>query len=289
MLLMIGSLSLATALGLVVFLLSGREPVVARESAPESAVGTHPSTSPLSQRAAAIARRLTAANYPERLQARLDTAGNPAAWPVTRVMTLKGVGLVGGLVVGGIEGLKFGGLLVVLVPVGAAAFCFFLPDIWIRNLGDRRKAEIRLGLPDVVDLLTVCVEAGLGFDAALARVAANLDGPAPAEFSRVMQEMQIGKSRIQALRDAAERTDVAEFRAFISSVVQSTELGISMGDVLRAQAGQMRIRRRQLAEEKAQKLPVKVLPPLMLCILPSLFIVVLGPAALNIVRAFSHT
>jgi tight adherence protein C len=131
-------------------------------------------------------------------------------------------------------------------------------------------------------MLTVCVEAGLGFDSALARVARQLDGPIAAECARVLQEMQIGKSRSEALRAMADRSAVPELRTFVSALVQSAELGISVGNVLREQAKEMRLKRRQWAEERAQKLPVKIIFPLIVCLLPALFVVVLGPAAINI-------
>jgi tight adherence protein C len=137
-------------------------------------------------------------------------------------------------------------------------------------------------------MLTVCVEAGLGFDGALGRVATNLEGPMSAECARVMQEMQFGKSRSDALRALADRTDVPELKSFVSAMIQAGELGISVGNVLREQAAEMRIRRRQRAEEKAQKLPVKILLPLITCLLPAMFVVVLGPAAIKIVHTFNH-
>jgi tight adherence protein C len=136
-------------------------------------------------------------------------------------------------------------------------------------------------------MLTVCVEAGLGFDAALARVARNLEGPMAEECARVLQEMQFGLSRTEALRALANRTDVPEIKIFVSALIQASELGISVGVVLREQAKEMRVRRRQRAEEKAQKLPVKILLPLITCLLPAMFVVVLGPAAIKIVHTFA--
>jgi tight adherence protein C len=293
MLLIIGCVAIAGAIGMIVMLL-GPKAAALPASLPSrrATVQTEPTPSlvqSLSARSAGLTAKMTRDGYRSRLQARLDIAGNPRNWPAERVLALKGVGLVACLLVGLLYGAKAGGMWTLLGPVGGAAAGFFLPDVLIRNLGERRQNEMRNGLPDVIDMLTVCVEAGLGFDAALARVVTNLDGPAAAEFARVMQEMQLGKSRVDALRDAGARAQVTEFRTFVSSMVQSTELGISMGDVLRAQAGQMRIKRRQRAEEKAQKLPVKILPPLILCILPAMFVVVLGPAIMSIVGFFSHT
>jgi tight adherence protein C len=134
-------------------------------------------------------------------------------------------------------------------------------------------------------MLTICVEAGLGFDAALGQVAANTSGPLAAEFTRVLQEMQIGKSRSQALRSMAERTTVTELRTFVSALVQAGELGLAVAQVLREQSKEMRQRRRQRAEEKAQQLPVKILFPLITCLFPALMIVVVGPGAINVVHS----
>src|SRR5262249_62428307 len=140
------------------------------------------------------------------------------------------------------------------------------------NAGQKRQERIRAALPDALDMLTVCVEAGLGFDAALAQVARNTRGPLAAEFARALQEMQIGAPRSQALRAMVTRTNVAELRAFVSALLQATELGIAVTQVLREQSSEMRLRRRQRAEAKAQKGPVEVLVPLTFCLLPAPFV-----------------
>jgi len=178
-------------------------------------------------------------------------------------------------------GLRSVGLLIVAAALAGAAG-FFLPDVLLYNAGVKRQEKLQRALPDALDMLTVCVEAGLGFDAALAQVARNTTGPLAAEFSRVLQEMQIGKSRSQALRSLTDRTTVPELRSFVSALVQAGELGITIADVLREQAREMRLRRRQRAEEKAQKVPVKILFPLLLCIFPALFIIIIGPAGIEI-------
>lgn len=293
--LLLGGAAIGVAIALVVYLVAAPVPADKPSASTLTTPAPPPTKSslgaqeipPLYERFASVARRLTPADYTRRLQRRLDIAGNPAGWLPERVLAFKGIGLTAGILVGLYMGLQYGPLSAVLVPIAGAAAGFYLPDIWIRNLGERRQVEMRTDLPDAIDMLTVCVEAGLGFDAALGRVAQTMDGPAAFEFARVIQEMQFGSSRIDALRAAADRTDIPELRTFISSIVQSTELGISIGDVLRAQSGQMRVVRRQRAEEQAQKLPVKILLPLIFCILPALFIVVLGPAILNIMDLFS--
>jgi tight adherence protein C len=242
---------------------------------------------PLLERFRSIAARLSPRDYGKGLQRRLDLAGNPPAWPASRVLAFKGVGLVAGALLGGLVGLHHGVLLALLALFGGA-IGYFLPDILIRNAGEKRQARLRKGLPDALDMLTVCVEAGLGFDSALARVARQLDGPIAAECARVLQEMQIGKSRSEALRAMADRSAVPELRTFVSALVQSAELGISVGNVLREQAKEMRLKRRQWAEERAQKLPVKIIFPLIMCLLPAMFVVVLGPVAINIFHTLGN-
>jgi tight adherence protein C len=232
-----------------------------------------------------LAVRLSPAGIATTLQRRLDLAGNPSRWTPDRILAAKGLGLfiLGGL--GGLYGLRTIGLLIAGAAVAATAG-FFLPDILLYNAGVKRQEKIQKALPDALDLLTVCVEAGLGFDAALAQVARNTTTPLAAEFSRVLQEMQIGKSRSQALRAMTDRTTVPELRSFVSALVQAGELGITIADVLREQAKEMRLRRRQRAEEKAQKVPVKILFPLVFCLFPSLFIVIIGPGGISIAHMF---
>ncbi|HET6741639.1 MAG TPA: type II secretion system F family protein [Kribbella sp.] len=232
-----------------------------------------------------LAIRLSPSGITATLQRRLDLAGNPAGWTPDRVLATKGLGLflLGGL--GGLYGLRTIGLLVVGTAV-AATVGFFLPDVVLYNAGLKRQEKIQKALPDALDMLTVCVEAGLGFDAALAQVARNTRGALAAELARVLQEMQIGKSRAQALRALTGRTTVPELRSFVSALVQAGELGITIADVLREQAKEMRVRRRQRAEEKAQKVPVKILFPLVFCLFPSMFVVIIGPGVISIVHVF---
>jgi tight adherence protein C len=228
-----------------------------------------------------LAVRLSPAGITGTLQRRLDRAGNPARWTPDRILAVKGLGLLvlGGL--GALYGLRGLALSFLCAGVGAGAG-FFLPDVLLHNAGMKRQARIQALLPDALDMLTVCVEAGLGFDAALSQVARNTSGPLAAEFARALQEMQIGTSRRHALRALVDRTTVPELRAFVSALVQAGELGITVATVLREQAIQMRLRRRQRAEEKAQKVPVKILFPLIFCLFPALFVVIIGPGAIEI-------
>jgi tight adherence protein C len=241
----------------------------------------------LLRRMGELAAKLTPSDYAKRVQHRLDLAGNPRAWSPERLMAFKGLGLVAGLVVGFLVGVKHGFVPVVLITGSLGALGLFLPDILVKNIGEKRQNLLQKGLPDAMDMLTVCVEAGLGFDSALARVARNTTGAVAAECARVLQEMQFGMSRAEALRALGSRTNVPELRAFVSAMIQSGELGISIGDVLREQSKEMRIKRRQRAEEKAQKLQVKLLAPLIFCLLPAMFIVILGPAVMNIMSFFA--
>ncbi len=291
--LIIGLSALALAIGLAVYLVGApalvRKDAVVVPGSPSIFPGDRndpKQSSALFRRMATVGARLAPADYEHRGQRRLDMAGNPHGWTPDRLLAFKGVGLVAGVLFGVMIGSKHGAAGVVLIPVVLAAFGLFLPDIFVNNLGQKRQNELQKGLPDALDMLTVCVESGLGFDSSMSRVALNLDGPVAEEFARVLQEMQFGVSRVAALRSLLARTDVSELRVFASAIIQSTELGISMGDVLREQAKEMRIKRRQRAEEKAQKLQVKLLAPLILCLLPAMFIVILGPAVMQLAGFF---
>ncbi len=232
----------------------------------------------------ALALRLSPGGMAGSLQRRLDLAGNPARWSPDRVLAVKGLGLLVLAAIGGLYGLHSPFLFVLCAGAGGS-IGFFLPDLLLYNAGVKRQALIQAALPDALDMLTICVEAGLGFDAALAQVGRNTTGPLAAEFTRALQEMQIGKTRSEALRAMLERTTVAELRAFVSALVQAGELGIAIAQVLREQAREMRLRRRQRAEEKAQKVSVKVTFPLIACLFPAIFVVVIGPGAIMIAHS----
>ncbi|WP_460932666.1 type II secretion system F family protein [Phycicoccus ginsengisoli] len=232
-----------------------------------------------------IAYRLSPEGTSDKMTRRLDLAGNPQGWTAERIMGGKGIGVF----VGALLGLLFGGFSLrgVLFAAIGAVLLFFVPDLLLYNLGLKRQDELRRGLADALDMLTVCVEAGQGFDAALLQVARSVDGPIAGEFARVLSEVQIGKSRGEAFSSLANRTTVPEAKNFVSALVQADRLGLPIGNVLREQSNQMRLVRRQLAEEKAQKVPVKILFPMLLCIFPALFIVIIGPGAIRIVDTFS--
>lgn len=229
-----------------------------------------------------LAVRLSPQGIGDKLQRRLDLAGNPRAWTPDRILAAKGLGLFAFAGLGALYGMSFSASWLIVGAAVGTTFGFFLPDLLLFNAGQKRQEKIRKALPDALDMLTVCAEAGLGFDASLAQVARNTTGPLAMEFARALQEMQIGKSRTEALHALSRRSSVPELRSFVSALVQASELGIALAAVLREQARELRVRRRQRAEERAQKVPVKILFPLIFCIFPAMFVVVLGPAVITI-------
>ena len=243
---------------------------------------------PLQARAVRLGRRISGADTAERIRRKLDLAGNPAGWTVDRVLSGKVIGAVAGLVGGLVFQLMLSGPPVrVIIVVGAVVAGFFAPNLYLYQKAHERADRLQRDLPDAIDLLTISVESGLGFDAALQQVARNTEGPLAEELSRVMREMQIGQGRGDALRAMGERTNVGDLRTFVGAMVQADSFGIPVAQVLRVQSAEMRVKRRQRAEEKAQQVPVKITIPLIFCILPTLFIAVMGPAVLSIMDSFS--
>jgi tight adherence protein C len=243
---------------------------------------------PLQARAVRLGRRISGADTAERIRRKLDLAGNPAGWTVDRVLSGKVIGAVAGLVGGLVFQLMLSGPPVrVIIVVGAVVAGFFAPNLYLYQKAHERADRLQRDLPDAIDLLTISVESGLGFDAALQQVARNTEGPLAEELSRVMREMQIGQGRGDALRAMGERTNVGDLRTFVGAMVQADSFGIPVAQVLRVQSAEMRVKRRQRAEEKAQQVPVKITIPLIFCILPTLFIAVMGPAVLSIMDSFN--
>ena len=171
-----------------------------------------------------------------------------------------------------------------LFGLPAAILGFYLPDLLLQGRIDHRQKEVRKAMPDGLDLLTICVEAGLGFDAAMSKLYEKWDNELGRAFGRVVREIQLGKLRREAFRDMADRLGVTEMSSFVAAVIQSEQLGVSMAQVLRIQADQMRIRRRQIAEEAAHKAPIKMLLPMALFIFPALCIVLMAPAILILIQ-----
>ncbi len=178
-----------------------------------------------------------------------------------------------------------GGMLKLALAALGAVLGFFAPTVTLDRKVEARQQAVQRSLPDILDLLVISVEAGLGFEQAVDKVIVNMPGPLSDEFARVLGETRAGSARSDALRGMQERVDTPEVRSFVLAMIQADTFGVSIGRVLRAQADEMRVKRRQLAQEKAQKAPVKMLIPMVFCIFPSLFVVILGPAALNIAES----
>ncbi|MBB1509466.1 type II secretion system F family protein [Tessaracoccus sp. MC1756] len=214
-------------------------------------------------------------------------AGRPAAWPLERVISLKMMSTLimialALLIVRNNPSLGSIGLGAFLI-----AFVFFLPELLLWNTGIKRRETAQLELPDVLDQMSIAVEAGLGFDAALVRVARNGRGVLATELIRTLQDIQLGQQRRVAYQALADRLAVPELRRFIRSVIQAEEHGIALSEVLHTQAKEQRVARRQRAEHKAMEIPVKVVFPLVLFLMPALMIVIMTPAAISIIEAFS--
>ena len=244
---------------------------------------------PFQDRVLGIGKRVTGADASSRYRQKLDAAGNPAGWTVDRVIAAKVLGTALGLLFAGLVIALIGPspktIIICLVLFGAAGY--FAPNFYLYQTTYDRASRMSRELPDAIDLMTISVESGLGFDAALQQVANNTEGPLADELSRVLREMQIGSSRSDALRNLGERTSVPEVQTFVSAMVQADAFGIPVAQVLRVQSSEIRVKRRQKAEEKAQQVPVKIMIPLIFLILPCLFIPVMGPAVINIMDSFS--
>jgi tight adherence protein C len=239
--------------------------------------------------ASRIARRVTPIDARDRVARKLLLAGSPAGWDAERVLAFKIIGVIGGVILGFFLTTLIGGLapLVRIVAIGLLGFVgFVIPDSLLNRRVEERQKEILRTLSDTLDLLTISVEAGLSLNAAIAQVVQNVPGVLSSEFARMLQEIQLGVPRADAFRNLAERTDVEELNAFALAMIQADVFGVSIASVLRTQAQQLRIKRRQRAEAKAQQTPVKIVFPLILCILPALFVVIVGPGAIQIWESF---
>ena len=250
---------------------------------------------PLSERAIApvilkagnFVKRFTPVGYLEKTQRRLMLAGNPGNLDAPAFAVIKILTTIAGVVLAfltqgvGVDGIQRIALFFLPIALG-----FVGPDAWLTRKVDERRLAMQRTLPDILDLLVISVEAGLGFDSALARVVATVPGPLSEEFFRMLQETRVGVSRRDAMRHLMDRTDLDELRSFLLAMLQAEAFGVAIARVLRVQADEMRVKRRQRAQEKAFAAPVKLVFPLVFCIFPSLFIVLLGPAAIQIMGAF---
>jgi tight adherence protein C len=244
---------------------------------------------PMARRIGEMALRFTPQNAIQQTNHKLEMAGNPRGLDPTLfwAFRLGGIGL--GILMFFLATIAPEGSFMkgrgLLYGIPAAVLGFYLPELWLRSKIGRRQDSIRKQLPDALDLLTICVEAGLGFDAAMAKVNEKWDNELAHAFGRVIREIQLGKLRREALRDMADRAGVPEMTSFVAAVIQSEQLGVSMRKVLRIQADQMRIKRRQRAEEEAHKAPIKMLIPMALLIFPTICIVLMTPAVLMLLRS----
>ena len=234
--------------------------------------------------------RFTPVGWLKRTQQRLVYAGSPGSMDANSWAVVKLLGVIIGI------GLFFLLLLSLELTLGMRALAFVLslvlgffgPDAWLNRKAEERRAAMLRSLPDILDLLVISVEAGLGFDAALSRVVTTVPGPLSEEFFRMLQETRVGVARRDAMRHLTERTDLDELRSFMLSMMQAEAFGVTISRVLRVQADEMRVKRRQRAQERAFAAPVKLVFPLVFCIFPALFIVLLGPAAIQVFDTFSN-
>jgi tight adherence protein C len=242
-----------------------------------------------------FASRFTPQASLESIQHKLDLAGNPRGLDPTMFWALRIVATVGlgGFILlitflappSSILSIRTGTIKALAMALGGSLLGFFLPVMLLSSRIKRRQAIIIKAMPDALDLLTVCVEAGLGFDQAMSKVSEKWENELSLAFERVIQEVRLGKLRREALRDMADRMDIADMTSFVAAIIQADQLGVSMGKVLRIQSDQMRVKRRQRAEKKAHEAPVKMLIPMVFLIFPSIYIVLLGPAALILLNS----
>lgn len=243
---------------------------------------------PLVRQLANIVRSLSRAQIEQDVRQKLGEAGTPYDLDVTSFLALRGVGLVAPLlffglprILAGTADLKILAITLVLAGVG-----WNLPLIWINSKISSRRKIVTRALPDALDLIIVCVEAGNSLDSALAIVSVRLKGPLADEFDRMLREIALGKGRHDAMHDMAIRVGAPDLQSFVAAIVQADQLGVSIGQVLRVQGDAMRVRRRQRAEEQAAQAPVKMLIPLVLFILPSLMIIIMGPVVIGLMKSF---
>jgi len=246
---------------------------------------------PLLQRIGELSTRFTPQRVLEDTSRKLEIAGNPGRIEAATFLASRFIvgALFGGLMlaIGLFAPNRWALGTVVLVVIVFSVLGFFFPQLWLQSRINARQLDVRRALPDALDLLTVCVEAGLGLEAAMAKVSDKWQNQLSLAFLRAIREIQLGKARRDAMRDMAERIGLPEMTSFVAAIIQSEILGVSLAKVLRIQSDQMRVRRRQLAEERARQAPVKMILPLALLIFPSILIILLTPAGIQLSRAFA--
>lgn len=234
-----------------------------------------------------FSKRLTPGSYEAKLDRWLALAGRPTSMSLEKLIVTKPVLALAGAALGLLLFKNSPTLQNVGLGIFITALAYFVPDLLVYNMGIKRQQAIQLELPNTLDQMLISVEAGLGFEAAMARAGQYGEGPLAQELVRTLQDMQVGRPRQEAYQALADRSSVPDLRSFVRAVIQADKYGIGLAKVLRTQAKQARVKRRQRAEEKAMKLPVKVLFPLLVFIFPVLFIVLLGPAAINILEVLT--
>ncbi|MCO4256762.1 type II secretion system F family protein [Pseudarthrobacter cellobiosi] len=235
-----------------------------------------------------VSQRLTPKGYAGWLDKQLAGAGRPKEWPLGRIIMIKPMLALVGAGLGFLFFMSSPKAANFLILIAVTALSYFIPDLLIRSSAQKRREAIRTELPNALDQMLISVQAGLGFEMAMGRAGTNGTGPLADELIRTLQDIQVGRSRKDAYLAMSERIDVPDVRSFIRAVVQADAYGIAIAGVLKAQARDMRVKRKQRAEEHAMKMPVKMLFPLIFFILPTLFVVVLGPTVLSIMEMFSQ-
>ena len=233
-----------------------------------------------------LGRRFTPVGYVDKVRMKFVYAGEPNADAVDRYLATQVLGVAVGAVVAIFAIVSLTGMFRIAVILFALLLGFLGPSATLNRRVADRQHQLRIKLPDILDLLTISVEAGLGFEQALDRTVSAVPGPLSEEFARMLGEVRAGSSRADAMRALEVRCHVPEVRSFVLAILQADTFGVSIGRVLRAQADEMRVKRRQMAQERAQKAPVKMLIPMVFCIFPALFVIVLGPAIINIYHNF---
>lgn len=278
----------AIALGVFVFLLfPARKAAVAPAAEVEEGVQQSAVLQPRSSLSSTLVGAAPR-GYTGWLEKQLIYAGRPAGWSVPGLITWKII-LTALAVMFGYLFVSVGGPqpFKVVLAVAATVMLFFLPDVLINSRAHDRQEAMQRALPDTLDQMTIAVEAGLGFDSAMAKAARGGEGPLAEELVRVLQDMSIGRTRRDSFAELQRRTKSEDLRRFVRAIIQADAYGVAIGDVLRVQAAEMRTKRRQRAEEQAQKVTVKILFPLIFCLLPVMFIVILTPAVIGIIQQFA--
>jgi len=247
---------------------------------------------PILKRIGEVSTRFTPQKVLQDTTKKLELAGNPmnvdaATFLASRfILALFFGGFL--ILIFTISNAKWPFLRVVLVVAIFSVLGYFFPQMWLKSKVNSRQKDIRLAMPDALDLLTICVEAGLGFDAAMSKVSEKWENQLSLAFTRAIREIQLGKLRREALKDMADRIGISEMTSFVAAIIQSEQLGVSMSKVLRIQSEQMRVKRRQRAEEEANKAPVKMIIPMGLLIFPSILIILMTPALLRLTKTFGQ-